>query len=220
MRKNKGKFKPKGLEIIIDSKNEVKTNYFSSKNKQNAFFKMITKEKEAFPHQVSSDKIKKKKNLVINFEQEPVKSEHTTVRNLNQPTLNFVSEVFPKAYAGNPQHSKKPSEEINLNPTTHLKSGFETENKLNYSPFTSSNKNTISIEALKQIDIPVEYCTVCFINIPLRGKHCSSCNKCIPTFDHHCSWVGTCVGEANKRIYFFFLISQIAEIIVYLAYVH
>lgn len=64
---------------------------------------------------------------------------------------------------------------------------------------TLQNKNNINTE------IDYEYCTECFIDIPLRAKHCKICKNCFSTFDHHCIWIGNCIAEKNKRLFILFL---------------
>jgi palmitoyltransferase len=67
----------------------------------------------------------------------------------------------------------------------------------------SENENGIEDSPNELIE---KYCTYCYIDIPIRGKHCKICNSCISTFDHHCNWVGNCIGENNKRIFIIFLL--------------
>ena len=55
------------------------------------------------------------------------------------------------------------------------------------------------------------FCSVCFLDIPLRAKHCKTCKHCVATFDHHCSWVGNCIGEKNKFLFMIFLSIHIVE---------
>jgi len=58
--------------------------------------------------------------------------------------------------------------------------------------------------------IAVEYrfCRLCYLEQPLRSKHCRVCKCCVATYDHHCPWLGTCVGEKNRRAFYFYLIFQ------------
>jgi len=53
--------------------------------------------------------------------------------------------------------------------------------------------------------IEQKYCVVCKIEQPLRTKHCRQCNRCVATYDHHCPWIGNCVGERNRRYFFYYL---------------
>lgn len=59
-----------------------------------------------------------------------------------------------------------------------------------------------------------KYCTICHIEQPLRCKHCKFCDHCVATFDHHCPWIGNCVGERNRKVFYFFLLSQTVQITV------
>lgn len=52
------------------------------------------------------------------------------------------------------------------------------------------------------------YCVICEIEQPVRAKHCTECEKCVALHDHHCPWLGTCIGEKNRRFFYFYLVSQ------------
>ena len=56
------------------------------------------------------------------------------------------------------------------------------------------------------------YCTVCFIEQPLRSKHCSACERCVSTFDHHCPYLGNCIGERNRCLFYWFILTQLVEV--------
>ncbi|CDW81358.1 dhhc zinc finger domain containing protein [Stylonychia lemnae] len=61
--------------------------------------------------------------------------------------------------------------------------------------------------------VEYKYCTVCHIEQPLRCKHCKNCDHCVATYDHHCPWIGNCVGERNRKNFFWFLIYQSFQLI-------
>lgn len=61
----------------------------------------------------------------------------------------------------------------------------------------------------------LRYCPVCMMHQPLRTKHCRECGHCVRTHDHHCPWIGTCVGEGNHLFFFFFLLAQSIELMVF-----
>ncbi|CAL1150189.1 unnamed protein product [Cladocopium goreaui] len=61
----------------------------------------------------------------------------------------------------------------------------------------------------------LRFCKVCQMHQPLRTKHCRDCGRCVRTHDHHCPWVGTCVGEGNRVYFFWFLVLQWCELLVF-----
>ena len=60
--------------------------------------------------------------------------------------------------------------------------------------------------------VETRYCTVCFIEQPLRAKHCKECGKCVAVHDHHCPWLGICIGERNRFYFYWYLVVQCLEI--------
>jgi palmitoyltransferase len=66
----------------------------------------------------------------------------------------------------------------------------------------NSNQNEETIENNLLIG---NYCSDCFMEIPLRAYHCKICGFCIGTFDHHCSYVYNCIGEKNKYLFHLFI---------------
>ena len=59
--------------------------------------------------------------------------------------------------------------------------------------------------------IPLKYCTICHLEIPLRAKHCKSCDQCVATHDHHCPWIGSCVGERNRHKFYIYVCFQLLQ---------
>jgi hypothetical protein len=98
--------------------------------------------------------------------------------------------------------------------TGKIRNQMESANHLDNS---KSERNDIEIGIENTPNELVEkYCTYCYIDIPIRGKHCKICNSCISTFDHHCNWVGNCIGENNKRIFIIFLLLHSLETLMVL----
>lgn len=58
------------------------------------------------------------------------------------------------------------------------------------------------------------YCTVCNLEQPFRAKHCKHCDRCIARYDHHCPWLGNCIGERNHFWFYWYLVFQVAEIVL------
>lgn len=53
-------------------------------------------------------------------------------------------------------------------------------------------------------------CPVCQLEQPLRCKHCKDCARCVALHDHHCPWLGNCVGERNRRSFYWYLVFECA----------
>ncbi|XP_037711198.1 probable palmitoyltransferase ZDHHC24 [Drosophila subpulchrella] len=49
-------------------------------------------------------------------------------------------------------------------------------------------------------------CDVCRILAPPRASHCNACDVCVLKRDHHCIVTGCCIGHANYRYFFYFVI--------------
>lgn len=56
------------------------------------------------------------------------------------------------------------------------------------------------------------FCTVCKLDQPIRAKHCKECKSCVALHDHHCPWLGVCIGERNRRAFYWYLIAQNIEL--------
>ena len=52
----------------------------------------------------------------------------------------------------------------------------------------------------------LKYCQTCSIIKELRTFHCKLCGICIERRDHHCSFVSNCIGKNNYKLFFYFLI--------------
>ena len=51
-----------------------------------------------------------------------------------------------------------------------------------------------------------DYCPYCKIKKTIRVKHCYICNKCVEGFEHHCIWIDNCIGDNNSKLFSFFLL--------------
>ena len=60
----------------------------------------------------------------------------------------------------------------------------------------------------QSIVIEARFCTICNMEQPIRAKHCRDCDNCVALHDHHCPWVGVCIGEKNRRIFWWYLLFQ------------
>ena len=47
-----------------------------------------------------------------------------------------------------------------------------------------------------------------------RSRHCIICHSCVDRYDHHCPWINNCVGIRNHNIFFVYLFSQMATLIL------
>ena len=65
-----------------------------------------------------------------------------------------------------------------------------------------------------ELFVEMKYCSICHLEQPLRTKHCEKCDQCVATHDHHCPWIGNCVGERNKARYYYYLVIQLAQLLI------
>ncbi|KAJ0402824.1 hypothetical protein P43SY_007366 [Pythium insidiosum] len=59
------------------------------------------------------------------------------------------------------------------------------------------------------------YCERCDAPKPLHVHHCSACGRCVYRMDHHCPWTNNCVGWANKKYFFLFLVYTASSCLVF-----
>ncbi|MCL7041290.1 hypothetical protein MKW94_026073 [Papaver nudicaule] len=52
----------------------------------------------------------------------------------------------------------------------------------------------------------LRYCQKCSCYKPPRAHHCRVCKRCVLRMDHHCIWINNCVGHANYKIFFVFVL--------------
>eukprot|EP00933_Yihiella_yeosuensis_P034448 TRINITY_DN27933_c0_g1_i1.p1 TRINITY_DN27933_c0_g1~~TRINITY_DN27933_c0_g1_i1.p1 ORF type:complete len:419 (+),score=28.37 TRINITY_DN27933_c0_g1_i1:101-1357(+) len=108
---------------------------------------------------------------------------------------------------------------------------------VNVSDAVDVEQGLVSQQGLKQIDADVfdgpkrrrlvpddegddllmrpRWCKRCKLYQPLRTKHCHDCGRCVRTHDHHCPWIGSCVGERNRVLFYWFLLLQSVELLVF-----
>ncbi|XP_048429876.1 probable protein S-acyltransferase 16 isoform X4 [Pyrus x bretschneideri] len=52
----------------------------------------------------------------------------------------------------------------------------------------------------------LRYCQKCSHYKPARAHHCRVCKRCVLRMDHHCIWINNCVGHANYKVFFIFVV--------------
>jgi palmitoyltransferase len=57
-------------------------------------------------------------------------------------------------------------------------------------------------------------CPTCQVIRTPTSRHCFKCNKCIDRYDHHCVWINNCVGRANHNLFYLFIISLEAYLVL------
>ncbi|XP_068643159.1 probable protein S-acyltransferase 16 isoform X1 [Aristolochia californica] len=70
-----------------------------------------------------------------------------------------------------------------------------------------------SIHEIKRKGGDLRYCQKCSHYKPPRAHHCRVCKRCILRMDHHCVWLNNCVGHANYKIFFVFVMYAVTACI-------
>ncbi|XP_028783467.1 probable protein S-acyltransferase 16 [Neltuma alba] len=61
------------------------------------------------------------------------------------------------------------------------------------------------IHEIKRKGGDLRYCQKCSHYKPPRAHHCRVCRRCVLRMDHHCIWINNCVGHANYKVFFIFV---------------
>ncbi|KAF8029290.1 hypothetical protein BT93_E1848 [Corymbia citriodora subsp. variegata] len=62
------------------------------------------------------------------------------------------------------------------------------------------------IHEIKRKGGDLRYCQKCSLYKPPRAHHCRVCKRCVLRMDHHCIWINNCVGHANYKVFFVFVV--------------
>lgn len=62
------------------------------------------------------------------------------------------------------------------------------------------------IHEIKRKGGDLRYCKKCRLYKPPRSHHCRICKRCVLRMDHHCVWMNNCVGHANYKVFFVFVV--------------
>ncbi|KAF5449450.1 hypothetical protein F2P56_029892 [Juglans regia] len=72
-----------------------------------------------------------------------------------------------------------------------------------YAPDIEDAENPI--HEIKRKGGDLRYCQKCSHYKPPRAHHCRVCKRCVLRMDHHCIWISNCVGHANYKAFFIFV---------------
>ncbi|KAE8704525.1 putative protein S-acyltransferase 16 [Hibiscus syriacus] len=64
----------------------------------------------------------------------------------------------------------------------------------------------VPIHEIKRKGGDLRFCQKCSCFKPPRAHHCRVCKRCILKMDHHCIWINNCVGHANYKVFFVFVV--------------
>ncbi|KAK7350326.1 hypothetical protein VNO77_08819 [Canavalia gladiata] len=62
------------------------------------------------------------------------------------------------------------------------------------------------VHEIKRKGGDLRYCQKCSHYKPPRAHHCRVCKRCVLRMDHHCIWINNCVGHANYKVFFIFVL--------------
>ncbi|KAL3753776.1 hypothetical protein ACJRO7_001075 [Eucalyptus globulus] len=69
------------------------------------------------------------------------------------------------------------------------------------------------IHEIKRKGGDLRYCQKCSLYKPPRAHHCRVCKRCVLRMDHHCIWINNCVGHANYKVFFVFVVYAVTACI-------
>ncbi|CAN1135194.1 Probable protein S-acyltransferase 16 [Linum perenne] len=69
------------------------------------------------------------------------------------------------------------------------------------------------IHEIKRKGGDLRYCQKCSHYKPPRAHHCRVCKRCVLRMDHHCIWINNCVGHANYKVFFIFVVYAVTACI-------
>ncbi|KAJ9180698.1 hypothetical protein P3X46_008911 [Hevea brasiliensis] len=70
-----------------------------------------------------------------------------------------------------------------------------------------------TIHEIKRKGGDLRYCRKCSHYKPPRAHHCRICKRCVLRMDHHCVWINNCVGHANYKAFFIFVVYAVISCI-------
>ncbi|KAF3449169.1 hypothetical protein FNV43_RR09897 [Rhamnella rubrinervis] len=73
-----------------------------------------------------------------------------------------------------------------------------------YMPDIEDSENPV--HEIKRKGGDLRYCQKCAHYKPPRAHHCRVCKRCVLRMDHHCIWINNCVGHANYKVFFIFVV--------------
>ncbi|XP_020593807.1 probable protein S-acyltransferase 16 isoform X4 [Phalaenopsis equestris] len=75
----------------------------------------------------------------------------------------------------------------------------------------------VVVHEIKRKGGDLRYCQKCSHYKPPRAHHCRVCKTCVLRMDHHCVWINNCVGHANYKVFFVFMLYAVTACIHSLA---